>query len=349
MSYSRIIVFYFSGTGNAKTAAGWIVDYAKTRKIEAQLVNISETKSLDSIELLDDALVGFCYPTHGFNAPPLVLRFLNRFPKAKSDVFLLNTRAGMKLYKIFTPGLSGIAMLLPALILKLKGYKIKAYRPLDLPSSWISVHPGLRKKVVDSIFGRCKKIVYSFSEKIMAGKRVNRGLFDLPIDLAISPVALVYYLFGRFALAKTFFANSDCDNCGICIKSCPVNAIEIIDTRNFWTFSCESCMKCMNNCPKQAIQTAHSYILLIWWLAFSVVPYSLIKLLAKYDILNASWISSHFDLLFYSFMIVFGFILVFLGYRLMHFLLRYRFFNILISYSTLTRFRFWRRYKAPEI
>ncbi|MCK4922190.1 MAG: EFR1 family ferrodoxin [Bacteroidales bacterium] len=348
MNYSKIIVFYFSGTGNAKTAAGWIVENAKTKNIEAQLVNISEIKGFDSIELPNDALLGFCYPTHGFNAPPLVLKFLTKFPKAKSDVFLLNTRAGMKLYKLFTPGLSGLALLLPAIILKIKGYRIKAFRPLDLPSNWISLHPGLRKNVVDSIFRRCKKIVYFFSERIFAGKRVHRGLFDLPIDLAISPIAMAYYLFGRFALAKTFFATNKCDNCGICIKSCPVNAIEIIDTRNFWTFSCESCMKCMNNCPKQAIQTAHSYTFLIWWLAFSLVPYSVIKLLAKHDLINSSWLSSHFDLLFYSFMIVFGFILVFLGYRLMHFLLRYRFFNILISYSTLTRFRFWRRYNAPQ-
>ena len=167
----------------------------------------SAEQNIDIVELYNrkDTLIGFCYPTHGFNAPPIVLKFIRKFNKGTSDIFLLNTRAGMKLFKLFTPGLSGIALLLPALILKLKGYKIRAYRPIDLPSNWISLHPGLRKKVVDSIFNRCKRIVDSFSEKILSRKRVYRGLLDLPIDLAISPIALGYYFYGRFGIAKTFF------------------------------------------------------------------------------------------------------------------------------------------------
>lgn len=44
------------------------------------------------------------------------------------------------------PGLSGLALILPALMLRLKGYRIKGLRPLDLPSNWISLHPGLRGK-----------------------------------------------------------------------------------------------------------------------------------------------------------------------------------------------------------
>ncbi len=349
MLYSKIIVFYFSGTGNARSVAEWIIDKAKTQSIKTQLINIADQNYNITDDLNSKILIGFCYPTHGFNAPPIVLKFIRKFNSGTSDVFLLNTRAGMKLYKLFTPGLSGIALLLPALILKLKGYKIRAYRPIDLPSNWISLHPGLRKKVVDSIFNRCKRIVDSFSEKILSRKRVYRGLLELPIDLAISPIALGYYFYGRFGIAKTFFASYDCNNCGLCIKNCPVNAIELVDNRPFWSFSCESCMQCMNSCPQRAIETAHSYTFLIWWLVFSQLPYLLIKLLAKYDLVNDLWISSHSNLIFYLIITVFGLIVVFFGYRVLHFLLKYRFFNFLITYTSLTKYKFWRRYKAPEI
>ncbi len=89
-------------------------------------------------------LVGFCSPTHGFNLPPIVLTFIRNFPKVKNkDAFILNTRGGMKLYKLFLPGLSGIAQLLPALMLSLKGFRIVGMQPLDLPSNWLILHPGL--------------------------------------------------------------------------------------------------------------------------------------------------------------------------------------------------------------
>ena len=72
-----------------------------------------------------------------------MLNFLIHFPKGRNKVLLINTRAGMLIGKWITPGLTGIAFYFSALVLKLKGYSIKAMFPVDLPSNWISVHPGL--------------------------------------------------------------------------------------------------------------------------------------------------------------------------------------------------------------
>ena len=73
-------------------------------------------------------------------------------------------------------------------------------------------------------------------------------------------------------IAKTFIATDSCNNCGLCVKNCPLNAISIINDRPYWSFNCESCMRCMNNCPQRAIETAHSYVVLLWWIAFSLIP-----------------------------------------------------------------------------
>jgi len=104
---------------------------------------------------------------------------------------------------------------LPALYLKLKGYKIVGLQPMDLPSNWISLHLGLRQKIINLIFNRCKKITKKFANKILSGKKVYKGLISLPIDLLISPISLAYYLLGRFAIAKTFVATDACNNCGL--------------------------------------------------------------------------------------------------------------------------------------
>jgi Pyruvate/2-oxoacid:ferredoxin oxidoreductase delta subunit len=346
MKYNKLLIYWFSGTGNARTAAGWIADYARASGLEAEIRELSAGKYPDTDTLSSDTLTGFCYPTHGFTAPPAVIKFIRQFPRGRTDIFLLNTRAGMKVWKLFTPGLSGLALLLPALIMKLKGYRVRGYRPLDMPSNWISLHPGLRKKVVLSIHDRCRRISVSFTARILDRRFVARGLMSIAIDIAISPISAAYYLYGRFALAKTFYASHRCNDCGLCYKNCPVGAIIKKDGRPFWTFKCESCMRCMNNCPERAIETAHGYTALLWWLAFSLIPVTIAELLVALNIISQSFYQDHIKLIVNITILTSGLVIILLGYRLMHFLLRYRLFSRVMSFMSLTSLRFWRRYKS---
>jgi ferredoxin len=342
--FEKLIIFYFTGTGNSLAASNWIAEISELKNVPVEIVKITPSFKVDSDTLQGNTLVGFCYPTHGFNAPPVVIDFILRFPKSQNRVFLLNTRAGMKLFKVFTPGLSGLAQLFPSLVLLLKGYQIIGLQPMDLPSNWISIHPGLRQRVVDSIFQRCERITKRFAEKILSGKKIYKGLISLPVDLLISPISAAYYFLGRFALAKTFVADKSCNSCSLCEKECPVNAIFIKANRPFWTRKCESCMHCMNRCPRQSIQTPHLFVTIIWWLVFFVIPLFILKELLQLNPEEARFYNLIFDVV----TIVTGFPIIFFSYRILHFLMRYKFFNILIEYTSLTRFKFWRRYFAPR-
>jgi len=348
--YANLLLYYFSGTGNARSAAEWIEHSASEIGITTHLINIDRFEKIHLPSLKDGrTLVGFCFPTHGFGPAPLMLKFISLFPSIEnSDAFILNTRAGLKLSKLFVPGLSGLAQIVPAAILKSKGYKIVGMQPLDLPSNWISLHPGVKEKVKYSIFNRCKKIIDRFSGKVLSGKRVYKALISLPIDLLIAPISLGYYFFGRYAIAKTFIATDSCNNCGLCIEQCPVNSIKMVNNKPFWTYRCESCMRCMNNCPKRSIETAHIYTALVWYIGSSLlVPYLLYQSFAK----NFMGIDND-SILNYVILnileLVFLFIIIIVGYRIMHKLLNIKFFNKLIKYSSFTTYKFWRRYKAPR-
>ncbi|TFG74238.1 MAG: flavodoxin family protein, partial [Chrysiogenales bacterium] len=143
--YDHATIYYFSGTGNALTASRWIAENAEKKGIKADLISIDRFKKINVPAAEGKKLIGFCYPTHGFNLPWIMLKFIARFPvRERCDVFLLNTRAGMKICKWFAPGISGIAQILPALILLVKGFRIRSLFPLDMPSNWISVHPGFK-------------------------------------------------------------------------------------------------------------------------------------------------------------------------------------------------------------
>lgn len=344
-AYKNVLIYYFSGTGNAKRASEWIFDTAKEMGINARLINIDRFVKPEIPDVEGKTLIGFCSPTHGFNLPPNVLKFIWKFPRRKNTaVFILNTRAGMKLSKWFVPGLSGLAQFFPALVLLLKGYKIKGMQPMDLPSNWISIHPGLRQKVVDSIFERCERITRKFARRILSGGSKFKAFLSVPFDLAVVPVAIGYYFFGRFGIAKTFVASNACNLCGLCEKQCPVRAIKTIQGRPYWTFNCESCMRCMNNCPERAIETAQTFTFALWWILLSLFTPWLLNAfyginLFKFD--ATSWGTRLFENIF-GWMV--ALLMIWSAYNLMHYLMKFRAFNNLVAFTSFTKYKFWRRY-----
>ena len=347
--YSQVIIYYFSGTGNAKNASIWIKEEAESRGIKTTLINIDRFDKIEVPESAGKILIGFCSPTHGFNMPPLALKFIHKFPKRKNtDVFILNTRGGLKLSKLFLPGLSGLAQFYPALVLRLKGFRIIGMQPLDLPSNWIILHPGLRKHVINSIYQRCQNIITRFANRLLDGKKKYKAFLSFPFDLAVAPIALGYYFIGRFFLAKTLIATEDCNQCGICEKQCPVKAIKIIKDQPYWTYRCESCMRCINICPQRAIETAHGFSVLMFYVGFGIlIPF----LYAAWKSLNtgitksSSYLSGQLiGILEWVIFILF----VFLCYALLHYFLKFKFLNRIIAYSSFSKFKFWRRYHSPK-
>lgn len=345
-NFDKVIIHYFSGTGNAKSVTEWIGNQAKTYNIDVITVNIGNKEKAIKQEITRNTLVGFCYPTHGFNAPPIVLKYIWKFARSqyKNKFFVINTRAGLKLSKIFIPGISGIALLLPTIFLWFKGFKLFGYRSIDLPSNWISLHPGIKENVVKSIFTRCKRITKKFSSQIFSGKKVTIGLWRLPIDLALIPISIGYYFYGRFALSKTYIATNACNQCGLCAENCPVNAISIKDNMPFWSYKCESCMKCMNQCPHRAIETPHGFVTIIWWFAFSILPFLIWKFISYLSEVKYP----DKDILYQIIYIVLSLSVIFGSYRVLHKLMKFKFFNQIIRYTSLTSYKFWRRYKAPK-
>jgi ferredoxin len=340
-AYPQLIVYYFSGTGNSENVAYWLTNVAKENGMNTHTVNIGRTNRL-AIEKPDpEAIIAFISPIHGFNYPPAMLHFIMRFPKGGNTVLLMNTRAGMLIGKWITPGLTGVAFYLSAFILKLKGYSMKSMFPVDLPSNWISVHPGLNERTVKYLHERNQEKVYRFAQKVFSGGRDFRGVYEIVQDTLIAPISLGYYFMGRFMFAKTFFASADCNGCDLCIKACPVKAIRKVDGRPFWTFNCESCMHCMSNCPKKAIETGHGAIL-----AFSLLfSFLLSGLFYKY------FAQTFFDIehTFAGFIVESALFIALLAvwYRIIHFAMRFRFVERLIVYTSLTKYKFWgRRYKA---
>lgn len=333
----KVSIFYFSGTGNAKQIAVWLSEFAGKREFDSKIYDISKCDTENLTEIIDNALILIVSPIHGFNFPKITLDFIYNFPKGNNRVVLMNTRAGMKIGKYITPGLTGIAFLMSSLILKRKGYKIVGQIPFDMPSNWLSIHPSLNENTIKYLHEKNYYRVQKHAEKIFSNKPDFYANRDLVQDILIAPISFGYYCIGRFALAKSFYASADCDLCGSCIKQCPVKAIKIVKKHPYWSFNCESCMRCMNTCPKKAIETAHGLFFIVGILTsfcFTIFLHNILQLEIKSSFIRLSLWS-----------VIFVTLLSIL-YYLQHLLLKNRFISKLITLTSLTHYKFWGRYKS---
>jgi Pyruvate/2-oxoacid:ferredoxin oxidoreductase delta subunit len=341
-------LFYFSGTGNARNAAHWIAREWREHGRAAEVRNLAGLDARGLRLEVDDEL-GLASATHGFNFPPTTLGFLFALPRApaRNRAFVVNTRGGVRLFGVFVPGLSGVAQLLAALVLVLKGYRVVGMRPIDLPSSWISLHPGLREENIRAIYERCAEITRRFAGRLLQGGRDLHALRDLPQDLLLAPIALGYYLVGRFLFAKSFIASRDCDACGACVAQCPTRALQLVDGRPYWTWRCESCMRCMNRCPRRAIQTSHAFVAVVL-VAASLLNSRLIA--PALGSLAPSWPGAalHGRLLHFALDSAITLAVLFLAYAALHRLLRVRPLERVVVGASLTHFECWRRYRPPR-
>lgn len=348
MKYDNLIIFYLSGTGNALNASRWMMEAASGKGAKTYLYPIDRKKKIELPELSGKTLLGFCYPTHGFAPPWSVIKFIFRFTRIPNcDFFLLNTRGGLKFSKMYFPGLSGIAQILPLLVLLVKGFHIAGLMPMDLPSNWISIHPGLTQKAIEEITSRRKNKFRKFSDNLLEkGRSYSYKVFlYLPLDLLVAPISLMYLFVGRFIIAKSFMAASDCGDCRLCIDNCPVGAVVMKDNRPYWSFKCESCMRCICTCPTKSIQTAHSFwITAVYFI--SAVPVSIwfADFISENNIILLPFIRSSLNRLISAST---SLSLFYLAYWIFFLLIRYKYVNKFFEYTSLTRY--WKRFISPGI
>jgi Pyruvate/2-oxoacid:ferredoxin oxidoreductase delta subunit len=330
LTYARVLVHWFSGTGNALTVARWIAEDAREAGLPVALLPMQGVDRPRLAPADGRTLHCFCFPTHGFAPPWLVLRYLWRFPDAKgSDAFFLNTRAGVRLPFLFVPGLSGLALWWPILLFALRGVRIAGSLPADMPHNWVSFFPPNPRWGIERLVPRTRRILRRATSRLFAGRRYHRWSvwLTLPLDALIAPGSVLYVAVGRFGLAKTLFASRACTACGLCVVHCPVGAIAMIDGRPFWKVTCESCMRCMSFCPRRSVQSWVTRMLLLTWGLLAVGQWI-------WPLPTSLWLL----------LITPAYVPV---YRLLHVAWGSRFVNAAFTWTSLTRW--WSRYAAPGI
>ncbi len=336
--FTELLACFSTGTGNSYKVAKWAAEVAAQAGVPARLRRIKPGAKWDFAPGSRHLLVFSC-PTHGFTAPWLMIKQIFRLPNGKgASAAVMPTRAGIRVRGVCLPGMEGTAGYLLALVLALKGYKVRGVLGIDMPSNWTALHWGLNRENAAFIIAAAEPKAKHFVKTVLAGRRYFDGIVPLTIGLCLAPVSFLYLILGQLLLAKTFFASDSCTGCGDCMRGCHKNAIRMRQGRPYWTYSCDSCMACMNYCPRQAVEASPLFAVAIYYIASVSAATRLLGQLPAGP--GAAWLAGGAQY-------VYALLAVGIAYWFLHALLGMRAFRRVLA--KLSHTHYYRRYHAPDI
>lgn len=253
----RVLILYFSGTGNT--------DYV-AKYLQRKLVNLSIDTDLSLIENIlpekiaefDMLIIGF--PVYAGAAPEFLQHYLNSLPTVNNKgLFVFCTRAmftGRAINKVF----EGLGR---------KGYIPLGYKIIGMPGSdalpFMSKNSKYVQKALSKDYSDLKDI-NEFAQRIdyvigelNQGKAIADMRSQAPkgIPLLNRVFQLLWGLGYKFAEKKIkpgFRVDEKCVQCRLCVKQCPAKNISLINSSIVFNTRCYMCMRCINQCPREAIQ-----------------------------------------------------------------------------------------------
>ena len=256
-------MFYFSGTGNARNVARWMVDAWRERGPGRRGDRPGAEWRVGTVEIGPDDDIGLASPTHGFNFPPITLAFLFAFPRTTfGQPSLHHQHPGGR------PAVRGVCSRAERRGAASGRARVRCSRATVWSACGPSTFPPAGSRCIRD-FGRTP------SGRSMSAARPSPGGSRTACSTAVaicgrSSTCRRICCSRRSPSATTSSAGSSSRSRSsprprampaACASSqCPVQAIRLVAGRPFWSHRCESCMRCMNHCPKRAIETAHGFV-----------------------------------------------------------------------------------------
>ncbi len=255
----RILIVYFSGTGNTKRISDLMQNEFISGGADCRIVAM-EDYCLQRLELdLSEVdLVGIGFPVHAMDAPQIVYDFLKLLPQKTQNYFLFKT-AGSAFIRAGSTRLirHHLAML---------GWKLVYEQLFEMPPNAFGT---AKPEKVLARYNRCSALAAVTAQDILSGRKHR---------IREAPMVGLCYAFSRLEKhgakqsSARWYATGDCNLCGLCAAKCPAENIRIEEGKLVFGDKCLLCLRCWWICPQRAI--SHKFLRF----AFLKEPYELPEL-----------------------------------------------------------------------
>ncbi len=266
----RIGIVYFSGTGNTWTIARQYAEEFLDHGQQVEFLPVEEViQDCAYHALADYDLLGLGYPVHVWNAPRLMDWFISQLPPVqgqKAFVFVTADHAA-------AGALDAIRARLTSLgydVIHDTCYHIEPDRRPLKPGAHVTPEQGERDEMKrnpqpisepednagNAAVGRlaqCSAGARGAALEILAGTQRHEAA-RANARFLLSNLAWRIYRSGCRHVHRLFFTNEQCDQCALCIQTCPTANIRLLDGRVLFDTRCTLCLRCLNICPVDAVQ-----------------------------------------------------------------------------------------------
>ena len=237
----RVLICYFSCTGNTETACEYI-----KHNLTGAVVDLVDIRNPGRPEFDQYDLIGFAAYTDWCDTPLLMQTYLKCLPVLQDiPVFIFNTCAG----------LSGKTLKTMNRLVHAKGYRVVAGFTLYAPESCPLLRVmGKTKEELPAAgnLAEFKKFIQRLNDILTTG---SSSKFRLKLGWKDALTPGFPRKAPKLAMGRRYLDRDLCNRCGLCEKVCPYQAIIMEDFPASVSGRCAGCWACFNNCPQNAIYT----------------------------------------------------------------------------------------------
>lgn len=241
-------IYYFTGTGNSLVIARKLAEGLGETEV------LSMGMEINASPKPTDRTIGFVFPTYAYGLPRMVREFAENISLPK-DAYVFAVASNF--------GIPGKVLTQLNRILRKKGRGLDAgFAVLDKRSSLIEDPDNdlIQRMMISANRGwhpipssdRMEEMIETIGAKRRHRLETSNGLTNL-LGSLLYPLALKTFK----GSGEHLWTDGSCSGCGTCVKICPRNNIQIVDSRPVWGDDCELCHACLQWCRKSAIQYKH--------------------------------------------------------------------------------------------
>jgi len=233
------MVLYFSGTGNSRYIAQRIADAAGD-----VMVSIHDRIKHQDPGVIDSGpRLVFVMPTYAWRIPKVVEKWIleTGFSQAGNAWFVMT--CGDEI---------GNAAKYNKKLCAEKGFTYMGTGQVVMPENYIAMFAVPKPSTSQKIILNAEPEIERIAGLIAAGLPIPERKVSL-VDRFKSSVANPAF-HKLFVNADAFRANDTCTGCGLCVRKCPLNNVNLKDQKPVWGKNCTHCMACISYCPVEAIE-----------------------------------------------------------------------------------------------
>ena len=252
---ARVLILYFSGTGNTDYVARYLAERLVDLPVEVSLASI-ERQPPEAASGFD--VLAFGFPVYECDAPRFVRDYLQQIaPGGGRGAFVFCTKGAWagnavrrNLQRLDSRGfvpLGGASVSMPGT----DGLPFLSKRSWMARAALSKDYDSLR--AADRLLKRLAYVLAGLG----AGEPAEVYRQRLPLSLGGALLdwlwAGLYDLFGD-SMRSRFWADERCTRCDLCLKLCPTGNVAVEDGHPRFGDGCVLCMRCIHACPAEAIQ-----------------------------------------------------------------------------------------------